>query len=95
MRKTIKEARNEMILEYLVFYDNNRSKTAKMLGISPRTLRNYIKEMREDGIIIECGYTSCPHHPDRLTIKTTSTKKLFATNKERLRHADHMLNADF
>jgi DNA-binding NtrC family response regulator len=42
--------RKPLIFRALQSNDNNRTKTADALGISIRTLRNKLREYREDGI---------------------------------------------
>jgi len=46
----VKDVEKELILETLKQTDGNRTKAAKMLGISLRTLRNRLREYREAGI---------------------------------------------
>jgi two-component system response regulator FlrC len=44
------DVRRDIILNTLLRYDGNRTKTAEVLGVSVRTIRNKIKEYREAGI---------------------------------------------
>ena len=48
---TIEGAERELILNSLNFNNGNRSKTAKELGITARTLRNKINRYRKEGIL--------------------------------------------
>jgi two-component system response regulator AtoC len=41
---SLAELEKKLIIETLETHDNNRKKTAEILGISPRTLRNKLKE---------------------------------------------------
>jgi DNA-binding NtrC family response regulator len=47
--KTLREVEKAVILRTLNEHDNNRTRTAEMLGISIRTLRNKLREYREEG----------------------------------------------
>ena len=48
---TIEGAERELILNSLNFNNGNRSKTAKELGITARTLRNKINRYRKEGVL--------------------------------------------
>jgi two-component system, NtrC family, response regulator AtoC len=48
--KTLEEAEKNMILKTLQENDDNRTKTAEILGISVRTLRNKLNEYRKQGL---------------------------------------------
>ncbi|MFI5304176.1 MAG: sigma-54-dependent transcriptional regulator [Nitrospiria bacterium] len=50
--KTVWEAERELILETLEKSGGNRTQTAKILGISIRTLRNKLRDYRESGNLI-------------------------------------------
>ena len=47
--KTLRDVEKAVILRTLSEHDNNRTRTAEMLGISIRTLRNKLREYREEG----------------------------------------------
>lgn len=49
---TLREIEKAAIFRALQFNDNNRTKTADALGISIRTLRNKLREYREEGVNI-------------------------------------------
>jgi DNA-binding NtrC family response regulator len=49
---TLREIEKAAIFRSLQFNDNNRTKTADALGISIRTLRNKLREYREEGVNI-------------------------------------------
>ena len=46
---TLREAERTMIMKTLDSQNQNRTKTAEVLGISVRTLRNKLNEYREEG----------------------------------------------
>jgi transcriptional regulator with PAS, ATPase and Fis domain len=46
------DIRRKIILNSLVRFDGNRTKTAEALGVSVRTIRNRINQYREDGVPI-------------------------------------------
>lgn len=46
--ETIDDIKYRMVTERLTMFDNNRNDTARSLGISGRTLRNYIKDMNNE-----------------------------------------------
>ena len=48
---TLKEMERQMILQALQKTDNNRTRAAKILGVSVRTLRNKLHEYRQHGIV--------------------------------------------
>ena len=48
--KTLREVEKNLILSTLREQENNRTKTADILGISVRTLRNKLNEYRKEGI---------------------------------------------
>ncbi len=52
-QKTVWEAERELILETLEKSVGNRTQTAKILGISIRTLRNKLRDYRESGTLIQ------------------------------------------
>jgi DNA-binding NtrC family response regulator len=52
-QKTVWEAERELILETLEKSGGNRTQTAKILGISIRTLRNKLRDYRETGTLIQ------------------------------------------
>ena len=80
--KTIKQVMDEHCLKVLKACDNNRTKAAKILGISIRSLRNYLNAMKANGVDIEM-----------LDVEERSNqsnfKKIFPTNKERLNYLDN------
>ena len=49
---TLRDAEKNLILSTLNSNENNRTKTAELLGISVRTLRNKLNEYRKEGIEI-------------------------------------------
>jgi len=49
---TLREAEKSLILSTLEKLDHNRTKTAELLGISVRTLRNKINEYRLEGVAV-------------------------------------------
>jgi len=51
--KTLKDLEREFILKTLAEQGGNRSKTAEILGISVRTLRNKLKEYKKEGYFSE------------------------------------------
>ena len=52
---TVKELEERLILQTLNHVDQNRTHAAEMLGISIRTLRNKLKEYREDDVSCDVG----------------------------------------
>lgn len=52
-QKTVWEAERDLILETLEKSEGNRTQTAKILGISIRTLRNKLRDYRESGTLIQ------------------------------------------
>ncbi|NUO17849.1 sigma-54-dependent Fis family transcriptional regulator [bacterium] len=50
---TLSEIEKAAIFRALRVHDNNRTKTAESLGISIRTLRNKLREYREEGISVD------------------------------------------
>lgn len=50
---TLREAEKNLILRTLKANDNNRTKTAEILEISVRTLRNKLNEYRDEGLVID------------------------------------------
>jgi DNA-binding NtrC family response regulator len=51
-QRTLRDVEKNLILKTLQETDNNRTKTADLLGISVRTLRNKLNEYREEGVSI-------------------------------------------
>ena len=49
---TIDEMEKRLILRTLKQTDNNRTKAAKILGVSVRTIRNKLNQYKEEGISI-------------------------------------------
>ncbi|MCD6118170.1 sigma-54-dependent Fis family transcriptional regulator [bacterium] len=49
---TLRESEKNLILTTLRENDNNRTKTAELLGISVRTLRNKLNEYRSEGVTV-------------------------------------------
>lgn len=49
---TLREAEKDLILSTLQENENNRTKTAELLGISVRTLRNKLNEYRSEGVVV-------------------------------------------
>ena len=47
---TLRDIEKSAIFRALQFNENNRTKTAEALGISIRTLRNKLREYREEGV---------------------------------------------
>ena len=47
---TVGEIERELVLQTLVRCDGNRTRAARMLGVSVRTLRNKIRQYSADGI---------------------------------------------
>ncbi len=50
---TLSEIEKAAIFRALRVHENNRTKTAESLGISIRTLRNKLREYREEGITVD------------------------------------------
>jgi transcriptional regulator with GAF, ATPase, and Fis domain len=50
---TLREMEREMILKALQENNNNRTWAARQLGISVRTLRNKLREYREEGFLVD------------------------------------------
>lgn len=87
--KTLKEIRDEMVLKYLEHHENNRTNTAKSMGISIRTLRNYINEMRANGVDIPYGYDGNPNNKMGTKMVVPCEVEGMASNEERLYHAEN------
>jgi two-component system, NtrC family, response regulator AtoC len=51
-QRTLRDVEKNLILKTLQETDNNRTRTAELLGISVRTLRNKLNEYREEGVTI-------------------------------------------
>ncbi|MBN2200744.1 sigma-54-dependent Fis family transcriptional regulator [bacterium] len=51
-QRTLRDVEKNLILKTLQETDNNRTRTAELLGISVRTLRNKLNEYREEGVSI-------------------------------------------
>ena len=49
---SLRDIEKAAIFRALQFNENNRTKTAEALGISIRTLRNKLREYREEGIAV-------------------------------------------
>ena len=49
---TIRDVEKSLILSTLEKHNNNRTKTAELLGISVRTLRNKLNEYRMEGVVL-------------------------------------------
>ena len=49
---TVDEVERELVLQTLARCDGNRTRAARVLGISVRTLRNKIREYAADGIVV-------------------------------------------
>ncbi len=49
---TLQEVEKSLILRMLKEQNNNRTKTAELLGISVRTLRNKLNEYRKEGVVV-------------------------------------------
>ncbi|MCA6120845.1 helix-turn-helix domain-containing protein [Bradyrhizobium sp. WSM 1704] len=47
---TVEEVERELVLQTLARCDGNRTRAARVLGLSVRTLRNKIREYSADGI---------------------------------------------
>jgi DNA-binding NtrC family response regulator len=50
---TLEEMERKLILETLEKFGGNRTRASAVLGISLRTMRNKIREMRQAGIPVE------------------------------------------
>ncbi|WP_420805050.1 helix-turn-helix domain-containing protein [Waddlia chondrophila] len=46
MGLSLRELEKQLIIETLLAHNNNKKKTAEILGISPRTLRNKLNEYK-------------------------------------------------
>jgi DNA-binding NtrC family response regulator len=57
---TLEEVECELVLRTLRYYGGNRTRSARMLGISIRTLRNKINEYAAKGIAVP--EPSCARH---------------------------------
>ncbi|MBR0795113.1 helix-turn-helix domain-containing protein [Bradyrhizobium jicamae] len=57
---TVGEVERELVLQTLARCDGNRTRAARVLGLSVRTLRNKIREYSADGIEVPC----CEHAAD-------------------------------
>lgn len=90
---TLKESRNTMVINYLLLYGGNRTRTAKAMDISVRSLRNYINEIRASGIKVKSAFTGSGAGKISLDEIVSKTDIYFPTNEERIAHADHMINA--
>jgi DNA-binding NtrC family response regulator len=55
---TVGEIERELMLQTLARYDGNRTRAARVLGVSVRTLRNKIRQYSAEGIDV-------PAHSDR------------------------------
>jgi len=64
-------------LDVLVSSDYNKAKTARELGISQRTVRNYVEQLTKD------GYKFNQYKEDRFACRD------LADNETRLYYADH------
>lgn len=49
---TVDEVERELVLHTLARYDGNRTRAARVLGLSVRTLRNKIRLYAADGIAV-------------------------------------------
>ena len=101
---TLKELTKKHTLEVFEKLEYNRTKTCKALGISVRTLRNWMDEWdflvpgeRKVTKKTKFGYTTYIEKTNSKKIKYHNPKNLeykHPTNEERLEHADRMLNLD-
>ena len=88
--KTIKQLRNDMVINYLRIFDGHRTHTAKAMGVSIRSLRNYITEMRSEGIFVpEAGMGNQNNRLGNSGQVDNSHNYKMPTNKERLKMADN------
>lgn len=79
----------------LIANNGHRTRTAEQLGISVRTLRNYLNDFRREGIdVIEPEHNSKSAHARNLIEQLEDSKgtiedyKGFASNAERLYYLD-------
>jgi hypothetical protein len=92
--KTLKEALQEHVLHALRVNEFNRKKTATALGVSDRTLRNYVTELKELGHYVpSINEINKSLSSERVKNKSPSKPKYvydyFATNEERLHFLDY------
>ena len=49
---TVGEIERELVLQTLMRCDGNRTRAARVLGVSVRTLRNKIRQYTADGVVV-------------------------------------------
>lgn len=84
---TIWESNKKLVKETLYEYNGNRKRTAESLGISVRTLANYIERIfNEDKVFFPANENVKPlYHPDNLGHSCIG----MASNEERLYYLDN------
>jgi len=93
----IEHVKLQYFADVLNLFDGNKAKTARELGISCRTARNYVNRCRELGIHALSARDNSIKG-DRIDSEKTSDEydlKIFPTNEYRLKYRDDMLNRDF
>ena len=88
MMKTLLEIQDEYCLIVLEMYHGNRTQAARALGITHRTLRNYIARYREHEHQSE-RLTQIAKAPRNLTTLQKQLDHIFPTNKQRLHYLDN------
>lgn len=90
---TLQELKYSYILYVLVKNDYKREPTAKELGISPRGLRDTLKQMASKGFDVNSRSPNAPEHKKEDELAVSS--HVMPTNKERIAYRDWLLNADY
>ena len=86
---TIWDETKKLVKERLEYFGGNRTNTASSLGISIRTLRNYIERMhREDGFFVSAGRYQSKLPSYMREFESGYEYQGMASNEERLFHAD-------
>ena len=69
---TVGEVERELVLQTLARCDGNRTRAARVLGLSVRTLRNKIREYSADGIDVPSYEHAADGRSDRQIDRKTS-----------------------
>jgi hypothetical protein len=90
---TLQELKYSYVLFVLAKNDYKREPTAKELGISPRGLRDTLKQMASKGLDVTSRSPNAPEYKEEDDLSVSN--HVMPTNKERIAYRDWLLNADY